>query len=77
MATRKAASTICCRGTSSCQAKLTVPSSDRLQSSRTPAAAKYRNPENPALTWSGRGRKPLWFVEELEEGKTASDLAIS
>ena len=47
------------------------------KSARAPAAAKYRHPENPALTWSGRGRKPLWFVEELEEGKTASDLAIS
>lgn len=51
--------------------------STETKSSRTPAAAKYRHPENPALTWSGRGRKPLWFVEELEEGKTASDLAIS
>ena len=45
--------------------------------SRAPAAAKYRHPENAALTWSGRGRKPLWFVEALEAGKTASDLAIS
>ena len=42
-----------------------------------PAAAKYRYPENPALTWSGRGRKPQWFVEALEAGKTANDLAIS
>jgi DNA-binding protein H-NS len=25
------------------------------KSSRAPAAAKYRHPENPALTWSGRG----------------------
>lgn len=44
------------------------------KSPRAPAAAKYRHPENPALTWSGRGRKPQWFVEA---GKTASDLAIS
>jgi DNA-binding protein H-NS len=44
---------------------------------RAPVAAKYRHPENPALTWSGRGRKPQWFVEALETGKTASDLAIS
>jgi DNA-binding protein H-NS len=44
---------------------------------RAPAAAKYRHPENPALTWSGRGRKPQWFVEALAAGKTASDLAIS
>ena len=47
------------------------------KSSRAPAAAKYRHPETPALTWSGRGRKPQWFVEALEAGKTASDLAIS
>ena len=47
------------------------------KSYRAPAAAKYRHPENPALTWSGRGRKPQWFVEALEAGKTASDLAIS
>lgn len=46
------------------------------KSSRAPAAAKYRHPENPALTWSGRGRKPRWFLEALEGGKTASDLAI-
>lgn len=46
------------------------------KSSRAPAAAKYRHPENPALTWSGRGSKPQWFVEALEAVKTASDLAI-
>ena len=42
-----------------------------------PVVAKFLHPENPALTWSGRGRKPQWFVEALEAGKTASDLAIS
>ena len=47
------------------------------KSSRAPAAAKYRHPENPALTWSGGGRKPRWFIEALEAGKTTSDLAIS
>lgn len=43
---------------------------------KTPAAPKYRHPENPALTWSGRGRKPKWFVEALAQGKTPEDLAI-
>lgn len=46
------------------------------KASRAPVAAKYRHPENPALTWSGRGRKPQWFVEALEAGKTAGDLEI-
>ena len=44
---------------------------------RAPAPAKYRHPENPALTWSGRGRKPQWFVDALEAGKPAADLAVS
>ena len=46
------------------------------KSSRAPAAAKYRHPENPALTWSGQGRKPRWFVEALAAGKTETDLKI-
>ena len=45
--------------------------------SRAPVAAKYRHPENPALTWSGRGRKPQWFVEALEAGSMAEDMAIN
>jgi DNA-binding protein H-NS len=49
----------------------------KTKSSRGPAAAKYRHPENPALTWSGRGRKPQWFVEGLKAGKTAADFTIS
>lgn len=45
------------------------------KSSRAPAAPKYRHPENPALTWSGRGRKPQWFVEALAVGQTAESLS--
>jgi DNA-binding protein H-NS len=28
----------------------------------------YRNPDNPAETWSGRGRRPRWLVAALEAG---------
>jgi len=44
---------------------------------RAPVAPKYRHPENPALTWSGRERKPQWFGDALSAGKTTADLAIS
>ncbi|MFQ6550263.1 H-NS family nucleoid-associated regulatory protein [Aestuariibius sp. 2305UL40-4] len=37
---------------------------------------KYRHPENPALTWSGRGRQPAWIKEGLEAGKSLEDYAI-
>jgi DNA-binding protein H-NS len=50
--------------------------STEMKTARAPVAPKYRHPENPALTWSGRGRKPQWFVVALAAGKTASDLAI-
>ena len=43
---------------------------------KTPAAPKYRHPENPDLTWTGRGRKPGWFIAALEQGKTPEDLQI-
>lgn len=43
---------------------------------RTVSGAKYANPANAADTWSGRGRKPRWYVEALASGKTESDLLI-
>lgn len=47
-----------------------------VKTTRAPAVAKYRHPENAALTWSGRGRKPQWFMEALAAGKSADDLAV-
>jgi DNA-binding protein H-NS len=47
-----------------------------VKTTRAPAVAKYRHPENAALTWSGRGRKPQWFVAALAAGKSADDLAV-
>lgn len=43
---------------------------------RSVGAAKYANPANRADTWSGRGRKPGWFIRALAEGKKPDDLAI-
>jgi len=37
------------------------------------AAPKYRNPENPAQTWSGRGKRPIWFSEALKKKGTTAD----
>jgi DNA-binding protein H-NS len=40
-------------------------------------APKYRHPEMPGLTWSGRGKRPTWVNEALASGKTLDDLAAS
>ena len=44
---------------------------------RRDVSAKYRNPDNPAETWAGRGRKPKWVEEKLAHGATLDDLLIS
>ena len=46
------------------------------RATRAPAVAKYRHPENAALSWSGRGRKPQWFADHINLGKDPSDLAV-
>jgi DNA-binding protein H-NS len=43
---------------------------------RREVAPKYRNPGNPAETWSGRGRKPRWVEEQVAAGRGLSDLLI-
>jgi len=39
-------------------------------------APKYANPQDPTMTWTGRGRKPRWVVDQLDAGKELADLAI-
>ena len=41
---------------------------------RAPSTKIYRHPENPTLTWSGRGRKPSWFAAHVDAGKNPDDL---
>ena len=48
-----------------------------VKPTRAPATTKYRHPEDATLTWSGRGRKPLWFVAALEAGKSPEDMAVN
>jgi len=39
--------------------------------------AKYRHPDDPSLTWSGRGKRPAWLNEALAAGKKLEDMAIA
>src|SRR5262245_44099855 len=36
-------------------------------------AAKYRDPQNPENTWTGRGRMPTWMVAATKSGKAKKD----
>jgi DNA-binding protein H-NS len=37
--------------------------------------AKFRHPNDPSLTWSGRGKRPAWINEALAAGKSLEDFA--
>lgn len=39
-------------------------------------AAKYRSKTDASLTWTGRGRKPLWVQEWLDAGNEIDALLI-
>lgn len=43
---------------------------------RPKAPVKFRHPHKPELTWSGFGRKPLWYIEYVQQGGRESDLAV-
>lgn len=48
----------------------------KTKSKKPSLPAKYQHPENPALTWTGRGRRPAWFVQHVEAGGSEDDLLI-
>ena len=37
---------------------------------------KYRSASDPSLTWTGRGRSPVWVKSWTEAGKPIEDLLI-
>jgi DNA-binding protein H-NS len=37
---------------------------------------KYVHPENPAVTWTGRGRQPSWIKDALQAGRSLDDFLI-
>jgi len=41
---------------------------------RGKGAVAFRHPDDPAKTWSGRGRKPRWIKEWENAGRSLSDL---
>jgi len=38
---------------------------------------KYRNPESPSETWSGRGKQPRWVGAQLRSGRKVDELLIA
>ncbi len=39
-------------------------------------APKYRNPDNAAETWAGRGQQPKWLASRIAQGARLEDFLI-
>lgn len=39
-------------------------------------AIKYRDPGNPERAWSGRGVKPRWLQEYVDQGRSIDDFRV-
>jgi DNA-binding protein H-NS len=56
---------------------LTQLTGGKFKKARGATPPKFQHPENPALTWSGRGRQPRWFKELTEAGTPEEELRIA
>ncbi|MGJ8530128.1 H-NS histone family protein [Maritalea sp.] len=48
----------------------------KTSSRRGKVAPKYRNPNDPSMTWSGRGIKPIWVRDHLDNGGSIESITI-
>lgn len=48
---------------------LSVTTTRRSGDARAVVAPKYRDPQNPDNTWTGRGKMPRWLDQAVRAGK--------
>ena len=53
-----------------------VIGTQKAPSRKSKSEAKYRNPANPAETWSGRGRQPGWYKDAVAKGKSPESMLV-
>lgn len=49
----------------------------RKKPGKTPSKPKYRNPSNPEQTWTGRGKRPRWLREALDDGAKLEEFSVA
>jgi DNA-binding protein H-NS len=56
--------------------RIALGADKKRKSSSRKLSPTHRNPNNPAETWTGRGRKPRWLVAALDAGNTVEECRI-
>ena len=42
-----------------------------------PRVIRFRNPANPAQTWTGQGKRPRWLAQALAQGARLEDFVVN
>ncbi|PUB16379.1 H-NS histone family protein [Yoonia sediminilitoris] len=57
-----------------------APAEKKTRKSKTgpkkPSAPRFKNPENPDQTWTGKGRQPEWYKAAIAAGNTPEQMEI-
>lgn len=48
----------------------------KAAAAKKPVADKYRNPKDHTQTWTGRGKRPKWLQEMLDQGGKLDNFLI-
>ena len=56
--------------------KMKSPKVSKVSKPRGKVPAKYKNPSNPAQTWTGRGKMPAW-VKSLKDNQLLETAVIN
>lgn len=56
--------------------QLIANSGTKSSGSTKKVEAQFRNPDDNAQTWTGRGRQPKWIAQGLAGGKSMDDFRI-
>jgi DNA-binding protein H-NS len=54
----------------------TASSPRKSGDARASVAPKFRDPQNPENTWTGRGKQPRWLASAIAAGKSKASFLI-
>lgn len=53
-----------------------IKSEGKTPKGKAKGVIKFRNPEDPRQTWTGRGKRPKWLTDKLDSGRKLEEFAV-
>lgn len=52
------------------------PKKRAAKAAKAQSTPKFANPDNKSQTWTGKGRKPNWYIAQVEKGTAPEAMAV-